>query len=188
MTAQPRSSWALDPGALDIALDGARRREAELDAQIDALGTERHAVREERELLERIKALQSGGFTTPVEPKHDPRGDDRAKRGTPPATKTAHPAVQEAIRELDAAGRPLHISELMRLLEERDVPIPGAGAQANLIAHLSRSDQIVRPSRGMYALSSWGLPERPMLKRAKRRRTRSRAAPLAKTQQGGIES
>jgi hypothetical protein len=63
----------------------------------------------------------------------------------------------------------------MRLLSENDVAIPGAGAQANLIAHLTRHPDIVRPSRGMYALGSWGVPERPdkpPLRRAGRKRVK----------------
>jgi hypothetical protein len=79
---------------------------------------------------------------------------------------------------LERAERPLHISELMRLLEEREVELPGAGQQANVIAHLTRSPDIVRPSRGMYALSSWGIKE--PLKPASRKRVRGNQKPSSK--------
>jgi hypothetical protein len=108
--------------------------------------------------------------------------DDGAKvedplHGSAPAESTADsrlPAVQAVFEELTAAGRPLHISELMRLLHERKVPIPGSGMQANLITHLRRDDRLVRPSRGMYGLTAWGLQAMPATQRTRRKRRRTR--------------
>jgi hypothetical protein len=62
----------------------------------------------------------------------------------------------------------------MRLLREAEVQIPGAGTQANLITHLRRDPRFVRPSRGMYGLSEWGLENMPTPTRRKRRRKRVR--------------
>jgi len=66
-------------------------------------------------------------------------------------------AFLAVIDELVVTGRPIHLSELMRLLDVRNIAIPGAGTQANLIAHLRRDPRLVRPSRGMYGLAAWGL-------------------------------
>lgn len=175
----------LDEEALDRALEYALRRESELAEQIDALGSERQALKQEVALLERLRALRR--------PEEYPLETTGASPGGPvmqPVTSTAsgrppHPAVQAAIEELEAAGKPLHISEIMRLLESRGVEIPGAGAQANLIAHLSRNDNIVRPSRGIYALSSWGITDSPRLKRATRRRARGRGRKASSTENQG---
>jgi hypothetical protein len=167
MTTKP-TLRTLDDGSLQSALAEARRRLSDLDTQIEALRAGRRPLAREVELLEQLLALRSpdadaassdGGFAD------EPVNFTFRHRGP-------HPAVVEAIRELDAAGRPLHISELMRLLKASDITIPGAGAQANLIAHMTRSPEIVRPSRGMYALASWGSPEQQPLKPATKRRRR----------------
>jgi hypothetical protein len=96
-----------------------------------------------------------------------------------PAVQTGdhgkHPAVEAVARELASAGRPVHISDLMRLLREAQVQIPGAGTQANLITHLRRDPRLVRPSRGMYGLAAWGLENMPMVAGRKRRRRRVRS-------------
>jgi hypothetical protein len=92
------------------------------------------------------------------------------------ASGSRHKAVAVVVEELAAAGRPLHISELMRLLGQRQVPIPGAGTQANLITHLRRDARLVRPSRGMYALAASGLENMPAgLRRRRGKRLRVKA-------------
>ncbi|HEV2757138.1 MAG TPA: hypothetical protein VG318_15330 [Actinomycetota bacterium] len=68
-----------------------------------------------------------------------------------------HPVVDEVAALLEAEGHPLHISEIMRLLEERKTVLPGKGNQANVIAHIRRDPRFVRPSRGVYGLVPWGL-------------------------------
>ena len=155
---------ALSNEALQEAVGTAEIRVSSLETRAKELATELHTARQELELLQRLVSLREGQS-----------GESTVKSNSPASTRAAslpHPVVLEAIQELQEVGHPLHISELMERLEARDVEIPGAGAQANLIAHLTRADQIVRPSRGMYALASWNLPGRPPVKRAKRRRVR----------------
>jgi hypothetical protein len=84
-------------------------------------------------------------------------------------SETSKQLLDIIIGELSAAGRPLHISDLMRLLRDRNIAIPGAGNQANLITYLRRDGRLVRPSRGMYALSAWGLENMPVHASKKRR-------------------
>ena len=126
------------------------------------------AAREEERLLQRLLELRRG-----TRVNAEPGGESSTQRNTDNYQPSALSAVKE---ELSAAGRPLHISELMRLLHDRKIPIPGAGAQANLIAHMRRNKDIVRPSRGMYALAAWGLKDIPTKSgRRRRRRVRARA-------------
>jgi hypothetical protein len=94
-------------------------------------------------------------------------------------------AVVEILRQ---AGKPLHIQELMTRVRERQLPIPGKGEPANLIAHIRSKSGIVRPNRGMYGLKEWGIedysdskaktqramPRRP--RRTAKRTVRSRSA------------
>lgn len=68
-----------------------------------------------------------------------------------------HPVVDNVARILEEEGHPLHISEIMRFLQDQKVALPGRGEQANVIAHMRRDPRFVRPSRGVYGLSAWGL-------------------------------
>lgn len=153
---------------LTKALDSVRIRISEADEVRKSAEEAISKAREEERLLIRLLALRS------------PASSMTAQTSVPPERENAHasepkarvPAVAAAIAELEMAGRPLHISELMRLLKNRNVSIPGAGKQANLIAHMSRDGRIVRPTRGMYALASWGLDPIPAKNARRRRRVR----------------
>ena len=148
---------ALELVRLRIAESERARKVAE-----EAIGV----AREEERLLSRLLALRTGVATSVPE-------SEIQKENQP--TVQPKPAVSAVIEELEAAGRPVHVSELMRLLQRRNVPIPGAGKQANLISHMSRDDRIVRPTRGMYGLRSWGLEDVPG-KRSRRRAKRVRVS------------
>ena len=151
--------------AIEKALEVIQRRVRDAEAECVAL-RERIAVdQEEEQLLTRILSIRRG------EPA-------RNRRLAPiPPTSLAHsearPAdtlLQTVIDELTSSGRPLHISDLMRLLALRRMTIPGAGTQANLITYLRRDPRFVRASRGMYALSEWGIDAMPPTRRLKRRK------------------
>src|SRR4029450_731124 len=119
------------------------------------------AAREEERLLARLLSLRRGEISG-----QDAVGTDMAKKlPTIPADLAngtgRHPALEAAVQELAVAARPVHISDLMRLLHDRNISSPGAGAQANLIAPLRRDKRVIRPSRGMYGLAVWGLQEMP---------------------------
>ncbi|HEY8746823.1 MAG TPA: hypothetical protein VIM11_02535 [Tepidisphaeraceae bacterium] len=62
-------------------------------------------------------------------------------------------AVAEIIRE---HGRPVAIQDLVEGLRAKGVVIPGQGNGANVIAHISRSAEIVRTQRGIYGLKELG--------------------------------
>lgn len=159
--------------AINRALEAARSRVVHAERQRAELDRVIAAVREEQQLLERLLALRRGGALS-----------DHVDGGLPPTQQLQthgahgdgrHPVARAVVEELEAAGRPLHISELMRVLRERGVAIPGSGTQANLITHLRRDAGLVRPSRGMYGLAAWGLQSMPAPHRARRRRKRMRS-------------
>ncbi len=145
-------SSALDEATLVVAIQDAERRISDGEAKRLELDRSISAAREEKRLLERLLEIRRKGAveTDPIaegNPAGDPLKSERA----------AHPAVDSVVAELESAGRPIHISELVRLLKTCDVEIPGAGTQANLISHLRRDPRLMRSSRGMYGLTSWGL-------------------------------
>lgn len=161
------------------ALQDVRNRisRAEQDrADLDRVIT---AAREEERLLLRLLALRRGD--PPKEEMATPEGNALSNGSLTERTpisdrgNSTHPVLQAVVSELSAAGQPIHISDLMRRLRKARVEIPGAGTQANLIAHLRRDPRIVRPSRGMYGLLGWGLENMPMPLPRKRRRRRVRA-------------
>jgi len=151
--------------AIERALDAVRQRITEMQRQIVDLSERVAADQEEEQLLARLLAVRRGeplqqrafSSTGPI---------TRESQGSP-KTNSPVPAV---IEELTSAGRPLHISDLMRLLTLRKVSIPGAGTQANLITYLRRDPRFVRASRGMYALAEWGIDAMPPTRRRKRRK------------------
>jgi hypothetical protein len=158
--------------AIEAALEAVRGRIAQAVRQREELDRRLAADREEEKLLVRLLALRRGEGAASVEGEHEPA----VTAVDPTTSETGHPAVNAVVEQLVAVGRPLHISELMRLLNGKKVPIPGAGTQANLITHLRRDARLVRPSRGMYGLAQWGLEAMPATqRRVRRRRIRVRA-------------
>lgn len=158
--------------AIEKALELTRVRRGRAERERADLERVIAATREEEQLLLRLLALRRTGSASVAGPSTE--GTRQLESASASFSETKHPAVQAVIEELSTAGRPLHISELMRLLRDRNVSIPGSGAQANLITHLRRDDRLVRPSRGMYGLAAWGLQAMPASRRARRKKKRMR--------------
>lgn len=159
---------ALSTDVLLKAMEEAKGNEARLKKQIEEIQRHLASTQEEARILTKLIALRSG--TVPEEAV----AETVNVSPTPVSvTKSGHNALEAVVAVLEEANRPVHISDLMRLLGEKNVQIPGSGTQANLISHLRRDKRIVRPSRGMYGLAGWGLIEMPS--RSKRRRRRRRA-------------
>jgi hypothetical protein len=75
---------------------------------------------------------------------------------------------------LREAGKPLTIGELYAKLLENNVPIPGKGTKANVIARIQRDEGIIRIGRGVYGLPEFGIPEvKPTRRKRKPGRRRS---------------
>lgn len=165
--------FAMSEEAIAGALEDARNRLGRAEKDREDIERSVATAREEIRLLEQLLALRRGGVCKSG-------NADRTVDVVPPSSSGAggeakHQAVTAVIAELETAGRPVHISELMRLLRENQVKIPGAGTQANLIAHLRRHDLIVRPSRGMYGLAAWGLQSMVSGRRKRRKKKRMRS-------------
>ena len=166
----------LSEDAILKALELARARASQAERDRTEIDLVIVAAREEERLLQRLLDLRRG-----VTGRTESSAKLLAWNGELPAAVSVsakgsrHLAVQAVIDELATVARPLHISELMRLLHARDVPIPGAGTQANLITHLRRDRRLIRTSRGMYGLSAWGLESMEPVRRPQRRRRRVRA-------------
>jgi hypothetical protein len=147
------------------------------DEVIAAQGRLAEAEREERLLVE---LAQLRGWSDDEEgplaagPPVDARanGTGETRRRTPSPMRTA--LLTAVIDILNERGEPSYIGDLMAALQERSVEIPGSGQQANVIAHISRDERIVRPKRGFYGLSEWGLTD-ARTAHAKSKRTRSRS-------------
>jgi hypothetical protein len=164
-----KGAGAISDEAIIAALETVRARIAQQEQQRADLNRLTEAAREEERLLLQLLDVRRGG-TEQVQDRNTQRTGVASLGG--PIGEAGALAIQAVIEELTAAGRPLHISELMRLLKQRRVPIPGAGTQANVIIHLRRDERLVRPSRGMYGLAAWGLEN--MLAGRRRRKKRVR--------------
>jgi hypothetical protein len=169
--------------AIEEALTAARQRLERAVLERANLDREIANAKEEERLLVRLLELRRNGISGGSE-GIDVEGAVGAHREES-APKDKKLAVKAVLAELESAGRPLHISELMRLLRDRNVPIPGSGSQANLITHLRRDARIVRPSRGMYALAISGLENMPTGER--RRRKKRRRVRISASQNGGVK-
>jgi hypothetical protein len=152
------------------ALEAARKRVSVAEEERAGLDSAIAVAREEQRLLEKLLSLRQEGLTRP-----DPIPAPIRPTEDSSSLKMGRSALQVAVEELEAAGRPMHISELMRLLQDRNVQIPGSGTQANLITHLRRDARVVRPSRGVYALATLGLQNMPVPRRRRRRRNHMRS-------------
>lgn len=158
--------------AIERALDALRRRTNEMERQCELLREKIAAHREEEKLLTGILSVRRGEFAQTQPASRSVPVFQRSSEARP-----ADGPVQAVMEELTSAGRPLHISDLMRLLASRKVAISGAGTQANLITYLRRDPRFVRPSRGMYGLAEWGLDAmQPTRRRKRRKRVRARAS------------
>lgn len=148
--------------AIEKALAAIRRELQQQEAQRVELATRISAGKAEEHLLTQILAVRRGEKSV-----HPSASGNTA---APLSDLSSHSLPDVVAEELQTAGRPLHISDLMRLVKIRNVKIPGAGAQANLITYLRRDPRFARPARGLYALSDWGLDAMPPTRRRKRRR------------------
>lgn len=79
--------------------------------------------------------------------------------------RTKRPIADLAVEILEDVGKPLHYAEIMKKIESKhNFIIPGKDPKANMNAHLTKDDRIVRFARGIYGLATWHEepPEGPM--------------------------
>lgn len=166
------NSASLSTDVLFKAMEEAKDIEARLQKQIEELQRCFVNAQEEVRILTKLIELRSGRY--PAEPVDEVLPISSLPPLHTVGAKSGHDALKAVLAILKEANRPVHISDLMRLLSEKNVRIPGSGTQANLISHLRRDKRIVRPSRGMYGLALWGLTEMPSGSKRRRRRRRAR--------------
>jgi hypothetical protein len=142
-------------------VEGARRRLTEAERELRLL-TELAQIRGV-ELPEAARVVVHGSAT--------PGTNGSAAGRTQPQSKST--LLNTVVEILEARGEAMQIQDLMEAVRQRQVRIPGKGAQANLIAHISRDPRIVRPRRGFYGLAAWGLNDITPAPRARRRSRRS---------------
>lgn len=172
-----QSQDSLSEEGIERALAAARLNRVAAEQQRADLNRVIEAARQEERLLEGLLDLRRGGSAKSQADLHESEGahSEDSLGMVSGRRRSKQPVVQAVIDELATAGRPTHISELMRVLRARDVRIPGAGTQANLITHLRRDSRLVRTSRGMYGLAIWGLESTETPRPIRRRRKHVRA-------------
>lgn len=140
-------------------------------ADIAPLEHRLEAARERLDLIQRLIRLTEGAKPAPqriVQPGRTStlKSADHAVAGK--QDLEAH--LEQILRE---AGKPMHISEIRKMLVDRAVPLPGRGDEANIIVRLRRApERFTRTGRGTYALASLGLNAVPPAKRRRRVRIR----------------
>ena len=135
----------------------------ELEDARQQLAEVQKRIRESEQRLELVNNLLA------LESPHESIG--HVEKSPPVLADELLDACGELIR---AAGRPMHIRELHAALLERGVPLPGRGAEANLIVRLQRSGgRFVRVGRGTYAPADFGVAEvKPTRKHRRARRSK----------------
>jgi len=163
---------------LEAAVSAVRGQRKAAENQIEELRRVALRLDEEERLLTQLLAVRRGELDSgPLADRAVPRHSDARSINAVAIGQVSHPVVDEVLAYLELQSRPVHISEIMKLLRERQIRIPGSGTDANVISYLRRDNRIDRPSRGMYALSKWGLDsEQPTIvgRRQKRRRSIAR--------------
>lgn len=155
--------------SIEEAAQAVRTRETELNRARGALAEAERELRLLAELAElrgvKIPAAAKGAHEKPSPAPNLASGTRKA-----PSSRGRAALLDTVIEILSDAGEPMQIQALMAAVKERDVRIPGKGSQANLIAVISRDARIVRPQRGYYGLTDWGLVDSRSASRPKRRR------------------
>ena len=155
---------------LDQSLEGLSEREERLHGELQAIRIERVQKQQLREhaiaLLEHSQQAQDPS-KSPVSPTTamSDRPDmmespDRYTLGRKPRiSDTLAQAVYETLKETEPApdqpGEPMHYRDLVTALEAKRVYISGRDRGLNLVAHIHKDPNFVRPKRGMYALKEW---------------------------------
>jgi hypothetical protein len=83
------------------------------------------------------------------------RVPDSSQRDSAPKERRSTSFTDQAAEMLDQQGKPIHYRQLVSLLAERNIYVPGKDPGANLIAHISRDARFARVGRGMYGLAGW---------------------------------
>lgn len=130
----------------DLVADAETRiasREADIQAQMDALDRDRRVLDALRQALNAITG--------------EPSTQTDSNNGGVVRHHSHVVAFMQSLEDLlRSVPRPLHVSELRAELVRRGIPIPGRGDEANVIVHLRKCPNVVQTARGTYAYRSLG--------------------------------
>jgi hypothetical protein len=176
---EPRSrSSPLPMEEIEAALEAVKNQVENAEKQIAVLEETLLRARKEQHLLEGLIALRRREEPADGYSESDTGSNTFSLASETVFSEQAHDDVADAaVLVLRDHGEPMRIGELMTVLKDQNVRLPGQGTQANLISRISRDERIIRTSRGVYALREWGLEEIPRSKRGgrrKRKNTKSR--------------
>ena len=117
-----------------------------VSGELESLLSRRDHLQAKLDLVRVLQGLERGAG--PGERPDDTGGRSR---------QTTAERIGEAVAAiLDERGEPMHVRDIRAELIARGVPLPGRGADANVIVHLSRNpNTFVRTSRGTYGLTTW---------------------------------
>lgn len=124
------------------------------DAELLEITKTHSLLRKRLEMLLGLRASFGGGDdrTIQIEPNglEDFELFTGGRRGRVKERVVAH--TREVLVE---AGEPLHISEIVEGFRRHGFEIPGKGEPVNIIAHLSKTDEVVSTGWGQYGLPEW---------------------------------
>jgi hypothetical protein len=172
-----------------LGTDVIRRSIAELEnarvgyqAQIQHATDQLDFADRELRLLRELLKMREGASS---EPKPDGLligPNDKRAGAAAPTSIAPQGVVEEVVSILAEAGEPLPIRIIFDRLRQKQVALPGQGRMVNVIAAITRADAIVRPARGVYALTGWGMTDGQNQAPHRARRSKGRKG---KTKAGG---
>lgn len=77
--------------------------------------------------------------------------------------------VDSVVRILRDYGKPMRVEDIHAEFLRRELPLPGRGTPANIVAHLVDRGLFTRPRRGVYGLAEWEVAPPPADPHAHRR-------------------
>ena len=157
--------------SLDLQLEELSERESLIQDELQAVQRERRRNQELREharaLLEYRErnddlVLSSGPASemSTIDRSLNMDAPDRSTGDSKPNTSdTLSQAVYETLKNTEPApgepGMPMHYRDLVAALESRKIYVSGQDRGLNLVAHIHKNPNFVRPKRGMYGLREW---------------------------------
>ena len=157
--------------SLDLQLEELSERESLIQDELQAVQKER---RRNQELREHARALLeyrernddlvlSSGLASEMSMIDRSLNMDVTERSTgdskPNTSDTLSQAVYETLKNTEPSpgepGIPMHYRDLVAALESRKIYVSGQDRGLNLVAHIHKNPNFVRPKRGMYGLKEW---------------------------------
>ena len=161
----------MSPRQVQAWLDALDDELGAIQATVEPLLTEQSRLQARRTLLKELLASFGDAQAASGDEAVGERGvttgaSTRADVGLETTRERVHRQALEIFR---SAGRAMSVNELHAEFVARGFEIPGAGKPANITVHLTRWEDIVSPTRGVFALAEHaGTPtRRPVRRRGK---------------------